>query len=276
MVVDHVVATPEATGTYLAVLDASGELVVAVSNMRATDLLTVAQLLRSRDLIGHADLVVLDGNVPADAATWVLDQAAAGGVPVVVDPVSVAKAQAAGHHAVPRAARCSPSPPTSTSSCAIVGEPVAQTRPAIARAARQLHDRGVEHVWVRRGVRGSLLSSREPGGRVAVTVMPAPGAEVVDVTGAGDSMTAAFVHALLRGDSPVDAARFGQAAAALTVASDRDRAARPHRPSRRRRAAYGAGLLTPAANRSAHDPAPATTPPQHAAPHHTRPDQENR
>jgi pseudouridine kinase len=42
---------------------------------------------------------------------------------------------------------------------------------------------------------------------------------VVDVTGAGDSMTAAFVHALLRGDSPVLAARFGQQAAALTVAS---------------------------------------------------------
>ncbi|KRE58789.1 carbohydrate kinase [Phycicoccus sp. Soil748] len=220
VVVDHVVATPEATGTYLAVLDASGELVVAVSSMRATDLLTVAQLLRSRDLIGHADLVVLDGNVPAEAATWVLDQAAAGGVPVVVDPVSVAKAR-------PLATVLSPERPVLALTPnldelgAIVGEPVAQARPAIARAARQLHERGVEHVWVRRGVRGSLLSSREPGGRVAVTVMPAPGAEVVDVTGAGDSMTAAFVHALLRGDSPVDAARFGQAAAALTVASDR-------------------------------------------------------
>jgi pseudouridine kinase len=32
-------------------------------------------------------------------------------------------------------------------------------------------------------------------------------------------MTAAFVHALLRGDPAVEAARFGQMAAALTVAS---------------------------------------------------------
>jgi pseudouridine kinase len=32
-------------------------------------------------------------------------------------------------------------------------------------------------------------------------------------------MTAAFVHALLRGDGPQDAAAFGQMAAALTVAS---------------------------------------------------------
>jgi pseudouridine kinase len=218
VVVDHVVATTEATGTYLAVLDASGELVVAVSSMRATDGLTVAQLLRSRDLLAHADLVVLDGNVPDDPATWVLDQAAAAGVPVVVDPVSVAKARPLGDVLSPERPLLAVTPNLDELS-AIVDEPVAQTRAAISRAARQLHDRGVEHVWVRRGVRGSLLSSRSGDGRPAVTLLPAPSAEVVDVTGAGDSMTAAFVHALLRGDSPVDAARFGQAAAALTVAS---------------------------------------------------------
>ena len=39
------------------------------------------------------------------------------------------------------------------------------------------------------------------------------------MTGAGDAMTAAFVHALLRGDSPLEATQFGQMAAALTVAS---------------------------------------------------------
>jgi pseudouridine kinase len=32
-------------------------------------------------------------------------------------------------------------------------------------------------------------------------------------------MTAGFVHALLRGDEPLGAARFGQMAAALTVAT---------------------------------------------------------
>jgi pseudouridine kinase len=218
VVVDHVVATTEPTGTYLAVLDASGELVVAVSSMRATDRLTVGQLMRSRDLVGHADLVVLDGNVPEAPATWVLDHAAAVGVPVVLDPVSVVKAR-------PLATMLSPERPLLALTpnldelSAVVGEPVAQTRVAISRAARQLHERGVEHVWVRRGVRGSLLSSRGPGGRAAVTLLPAPTADVVDVTGAGDSMTAAFVHALLRGDAPVDAARFGQTAAALTVAS---------------------------------------------------------
>ena len=52
-------------------------------------------------------------------------------------------------------------------------------------------------------------------------------------------MTAAFVHALLRGDSPVDAARFGQMAAALTVASP-DTVRPDLTPPHRRRAAHRA------------------------------------
>ena len=43
--------------------------------------------------------------------------------------------------------------------------------------------------------------------------------EVLDVTGAGDAMLAGFCHALLAGATPVEAAAYGHAAAALTIAS---------------------------------------------------------
>ena len=49
------------------------------------------------------------------------------------------------------------------------------------------------------------LFGRIPGHRV----------ESVDSTGAGDVFHGAFVHAFLQGDSPVEAARFANAAAAL-------------------------------------------------------------
>ena len=39
------------------------------------------------------------------------------------------------------------------------------------------------------------------------------------MTGAGDAMLAAFCHAMLGGAAPADAAAYGHAAAALTVAS---------------------------------------------------------
>ena len=218
VVVDHLIASDDPTGTYLAVLDSSGELVVAVSNMRATDRLTVRQLMASRDLLSHSTLLVLDGNIPEAPAAWLLDFAAAVEVPVVLDPVSVAKARPLAHLLSPQRPLLALTPNLDELS-AIVGEPVAQTRAAIARAARRLHDVGVKNVWVRRGTKGSLLSSLDDKGRATVVTLSAPPVTAVDVTGAGDAMTAAFVHALMRGDSAVDAARFGQMAAALTVAS---------------------------------------------------------
>lgn len=73
----------------------------------------------------------------------------------------------------------------------------------------------MRHAWVRLGERGSLLSTLGEGH----TFLTAPPTEVRDVTGAGDAMLGAFVHALLTGSDPVDAAHYGHAAAALTVAS---------------------------------------------------------
>src|SRR5690242_14538091 len=197
VVVDHMITTDDSTGTYLAVLDASGELLVAISNMAVTDSLTVRQLGAARDLLTHADLLVVDGNIPASPTAWLLDFAHAVGVPVVIDPVSVPKAR----HL---AATLSPQRPVLVLTpnhdelAAIVGGPVPDTKVAITRAARVLHDRGVTHVWVRRGVRGSSLSSRGEDGRVTVTSLAAPSVRVADVTGAGDSVTAAFGHAWLR------------------------------------------------------------------------------
>ena len=49
--------------------------------------------------------------------------------------------------------------------------------------------------------------------------LPAVPATVVDVTGAGDAMLAAWVAAWLRGADPVEAARDGHRAAAATIES---------------------------------------------------------
>jgi pseudouridine kinase len=218
VLVDHMIQTDDTTGTYLAMLDADGELLVAVSNMEVTDRLTVRQLAGCRDLIAHCDFLVLDGNLPQAPAVWLLDYAAATDVPVVMDPVSVAKAGYLAESLTP----CRPLfalTPNHDELCAIVRRPVPRTTASVAKAAREIHDLGVQHVWVRRGLQGSLLSSLDDAGKVTVEHFAAPSVTAVDVTGAGDAMTAAFVHAVLRQYTPQMAAQFGQMAAALTVAS---------------------------------------------------------
>ena len=73
--VEHVARTDRPTGTYTAVLDADGELIVAIADMDATAELGPEQLHAARDVIATAGVLVLDGNLePRDASstrwTW--------------------------------------------------------------------------------------------------------------------------------------------------------------------------------------------------------------
>ncbi|MEN0072245.1 MAG: PfkB family carbohydrate kinase, partial [Propionicimonas sp.] len=104
--------------------------------------------------------------------------------------------------------------PSADELAALSGMPVEDTRDAIAAAA-VLHERGVANVWVSRGPQGSLFCAADG----QVTLLPAEPTEVVDVTGAGDALTAGYVHGLLAGHDPLEAARAGHVVAALTVAS---------------------------------------------------------
>lgn len=209
--VEHVVRTPTPTGTYTAVLDADGELVIAVADMTATDELAPEHVDRARDLIAHARFVVLDGNLAGPTLAGALDLALGAGARVIFDPVSVPKAARARPHVSGRPLFAMT--PNRDELAALTDLPVRTSRQLRAATAR-LHDEGVEHVWVRLGDQGSLLST--PDG---LEFLPSTPAEVVDVTGAGDAMLAAFCHALMEGREPVEAAGFGHAAAALTISS---------------------------------------------------------
>lgn len=188
------------TGTYTAVLGSDGELDVGVADMVATESVVPADLGGS--LLADASWLVLDGNLRTDTIAHGLRLAAASGVPVALDPVGVTKASRLGpipgvHTFTPNAAELA----------AWAGTEDRERAIALA------HDQGVSVVWLRNGIEGSALNlpGREP---IAIRL---PMAEVVDVTGAGDAMLAAYVHRMSRGSEVEDAAWFGAAAAWLTV-----------------------------------------------------------
>lgn len=213
---DHIHRTETPTGTYTAILDHDGELVIAVSDMAATAELGPVQVDAARDVISAAGLLVLDGNLSGETLSYARNLGAAAGVRTIIEPVSVPKAMALSNlpdmfdpaHPVYLVT------PNRDEVTAMTGLP-AGTKAELRAAADHLHERGVSYVWIRLGRTGSLLSG--PDG---ATTIPAVHADVVDVTGAGDSLLGAFCHALLGGADPADAARFGHAAAALTIASE--------------------------------------------------------
>lgn len=206
--IEHVARTDRPTGTYTAVLDVDGELIIAIADMEATAELGPEQLNNSRDVIAAAGVLVLDGNLCLATLDYALDLAA--GVRTMFEPVSVPKA-AGLKGAID--ARVYAVTPNRDELAALTDAPTRTDR-QVRAAARILHDRGVELVWVRLGARGSMLSTLDD-----IIEIPAVPTTVADVTGAGDSMLGAFCHVLLDGGSPVEAARFGHAAAALTIAS---------------------------------------------------------
>lgn len=85
-----------------------------------------------------------------------------------------------------------------------------ETRPqAIAGALRKM---GAKNVALKLGEQGCLLRWGEEQ-----AMIPGCPARAVDGTGAGDNFAGAFLHALGRGFSPVDCARFACAAGAMAV-----------------------------------------------------------
>jgi pseudouridine kinase len=210
---EYVQRTELATGTYTAVLDCDGELVVAVSDMAAVGALGPGPVNEARDIITTAGLLVLDGNLAMPALTHAGDLAASAGVRTILEPVSVPKAAlVASYISTDRPLYAVT--PNRDELAALTGLPTRTDR-QLQKAADSLHRRGVDHVWVRLGARGSLFSAASSG----LAWLPAGTTTVADVTGAGDAMLAAFCYAVLDGSEPVEAARYGQAAALLTLAS---------------------------------------------------------
>ena len=191
-----------ATGTYTAVLDDAGELVAAVSDMEVVDALELDTLH-----LADAALVVVDGNLAHPQVARAVAAAADADVPVAFEPVSVSKAARLADlvHDLFLVT------PNADELAALTGRAPTDWRESVG----DLHGRGVEHVWVRSGAEGSWVCSR---GAEPVHLRAVP-ATVVDVTGAGDAMLAAWVAAWLRGADPVAAARLGHRAAAATIAS---------------------------------------------------------
>jgi pseudouridine kinase len=204
-----VIRAPGTTGSYHAALDARGELILGIAAMGILERLTPRRLAAQRALLASADLIVADSNLAIETLDWLIGFAAARGLRLAIETVSVPK----GGRLKRLLARHRPL-------CALFcnrAEAEALTGSSgLKAAARRLHALGAQNIAVGLGRRGMFVSD----GRAA-RIVPALPARVVEVTGAGDAAVAGTLYGLLRGQDLATAARCGQAAAALTLACER-------------------------------------------------------
>ncbi len=195
----------QVSDSYTAVLSADGELHLGLAAMPLVERLDAWTLAPSKPLRRSAALVVADGNLSQDVWPLLLDEARAGGPPLVVVAVSEAKMARLPHDLAGLHLLILNAGELST----VAAEP--------GEALARLHGRGVGCVLVSQGGEGLLLSQpgREP------RRWAAPPVKVVDVTGAGDALSAGVCAGLLRDPQDFDAAaRLGLDLAALTLQTD--------------------------------------------------------
>ena len=198
-----------ASGTYTAVLDSDGQMVVALADMALYDRITPAFLELRRQQRAGASLIVADLNLNREAIEALQLDAARDGVDLVVVAVSEPKMKRL---------------PESLQGVRLLilnrGELAARlgrtldSDAELAAACRALQAQGAQDVVVTLGPRGVLFTT--PSG---VERLDAPPAQVVDVTGAGDAFSAALVLSLQGASADLAlACRRGLELASLTIA----------------------------------------------------------
>jgi len=184
-----------ACGLYAALLHAGGELATAASAMDVTDAIDSDTVRASAAVIASAAMLVLDANVPEPAMQAALEIANSHGVPVVADPVSVAKAR--------RLARLRGTVLAVTPNADECDAFLAPNASLVAR-----------HVVITMGASGVRIAGADGERVLRATV-----AEPVDVTGAGDALVAGLAYGVVNGATFEQAVRFGMEIARRTVGS---------------------------------------------------------
>lgn len=190
---------------YIFVSDETGDNAIIVVP-GAAGAISPADVEAAKDAITSAKVFVTQLEQPMDAARRGLEIARAAGVTTLFNPAPAAP--------VPEDlyALCDYVIPNETECTALTGLPVDSLDEA-KKAGDAFLAKGAGAALITLGARGALLHT--PSESVFIDSFKA--GKVVETAGAGDSFVGAFAAGLAEGMSPKDAARFGCAAAGISV-----------------------------------------------------------
>ena len=207
----HVLVDAEhRTAAYLAVLDETGDLVMSIDDMEINrELITPALVYRRRALFRDARMVVLDANLSPATLHTVFGLTRRYSVPVCADPTTATLAPRLCSY-LPDLTLITPNAAEAQALCNVQ----VRGRDSALVAAQKLVSMGVQIAIVTLGATGLVYATSQESGHV-----PSVADEIVDLTGAGDALTAAVVFGLLNSFAVDEAVRLGTSAAALTLHS---------------------------------------------------------
>jgi len=197
------------TGSYVAVLDPAGQLVVSLYEYDIVSAISAEYLLAHRHLFAEAGMIVIDANLSPKALTVVFRLAKHYHVPVCADPTSQVLAPRLIKH-LPNLMMVAPDAAEAAVLCG--GKQQAFNSESAITTAQCLVSLGAQIAIVTLAEQGLAYADGSSAGHI-----PSLRTEVIDTTGVGDALTAAVIFGLLN-EMPLDeAVRLGVSAAALTL-----------------------------------------------------------
>jgi ribokinase len=192
------------SGVALIFVGNGGQNSIAVAS-GANARLSPADVRKASRAIRDASVVVLQLETPLETVQAAVELAARAGARVILNP---APAQPLPASLLKRVYVLTPN----ESEAEILTGVTVNNETGAAKAADKLRAKGAQNVIVTLGARGAFLAGENVRGRI-----PAYQAKAVDATAAGDVFNGALGVALAEGKSLLDAARFANAAAAISV-----------------------------------------------------------
>ncbi len=207
---DYVEMVPDqATGSYIALLEADGLLSVALDDVRVMETITPDYLNRNRALFRDAAMIMFDGSLTVAAMRTVVRLAREYGVFLCADPSSARLA----YKLRPFLADIDLVVPNQVEEAELCEMDFAGYDPTAGLImARRLLGSGVGTVVVTLSDFGLDYATTDEMGYI-----PPSHSKFVDSTGTGDAVTAAVMFGLLNDLPIVEAIRLGAAAAAITL-----------------------------------------------------------
>jgi ribokinase len=216
--VDHIYRDRKvATGVALIFVDKHGENSIGVAP-GANGRLSSGDIKNARKIFDGAGVMVVQLEIPLQTVQAAALLAAKSGARVILNPAPA--------RALPDALlrHVSILTPNETEAELLTGIKV-NSDSAAAKAASVLRARGVQTVILTLGARGALVATSD-----SAQIVSGFKVKAVDTTGAGDVFNGALAVALAEEQSLIDAVRFANAAAAISVTR---LGAQPSAPSRR-------------------------------------------
>lgn len=201
---DCILVEGETTSCYLAVLDETGDMILAINDMDVLRFMTIEHISKVLKKINKEDLLVLDTNLDQEILDYILTQAPCD---IYVDPISCKKAEKIRHHL----ASIHTLKPNIYEASSLSGIEY-QGMESVDQMGEYFLSKGIKEIFISLGKEGAKVFTQD-----RVISCKCENVAVVNATGAGDAFMGGIVIGKVLHYDLMETIQFASAASVCTI-----------------------------------------------------------